>query len=172
MSAAAVSPLVEERVRFGRDIPAAVNALLQQAAANTDHFDVAEQALLQARELAPQQLEVFIALYKLYFYRGHTEKAEQVVLQALHTAAASGGFNPDWRELSHDSADWHCLDGPERVYLYSLKALCFIRLRQDDSAAAGELFAALRRLDPQDQVGAGVLVDLAAGLAEHDGEEP
>lgn len=166
MTGGAVHTLVEERVRFGRDIPAAVNALLQQAAANTDNFAVAEQALLQARELAPQQLEVFIALYKLYFYRGYTERAEQVVLQALHTAAASGGFDPDWRSLSVNSADWQSLDGPERVYLYSLKALCFIRLRQDEGDAAGELFAALRRLDPDDQVGACVLVDLAAGLAE------
>jgi hypothetical protein len=31
VNAAAVSPMVEERVRFGRDIPAAVN-VLQQAA--------------------------------------------------------------------------------------------------------------------------------------------
>lgn len=166
MNAGAVHPLVEERVRFGRNIPAGVNALLQQAAASTDNFAAAEQALLRARALAPQQLEVFIALYKLYFYRGFTDKAEQVVLQTLHTAARSAGFDPDWRMLFADSADWQVLDGPERVYLYSMKALCFIRLRQNDSAAAGELFATLRRLDPGDQVGAGVLADLAEGLVE------
>ena len=84
---AAVEALVEERVRFGRAIPAAVNALLQQAAARSQDFAASEQALLQARLLAPRQLEVFIALYKLYFYRGLTAKAEKVVLEALHSAA-------------------------------------------------------------------------------------
>ena len=167
MTSAAVHSLVEERVRFGRDIPADVNALLQRAAASTGDFGVAERALLDALALAPQQLEVFIALYKLYFYRGFTERAEQVVLQTLGSAAASGGFDADWRVLEAGAADWQSVDGPERVYLYSLKALCFIRLRQDDRAAAAEVFAALRRLDPLDQVGATVLADLAEGLADH-----
>lgn len=166
MTGGGVEPLVEERVRFGRAIPTAVNALLQQAAANTHDFAASEHALLQARALAPKQLEVFIALYKLYFYRGFTDKAEQVVVEALNSAAASGGFDPDWRSLAIDSADWQVCEGPARVYLYSLKALCFIRLRQNDSRGAAELFAALRRLDPDDQVGAGVLRDLADGLKE------
>jgi hypothetical protein len=162
----AVQPLLEERVSFGRAIPVAVNALLQQAAANAHDFDASERVLLQARALAPTQLEVFIALYKLYFYRGFTERAEQVVLEALHSAAHSGGFDADWRSLVAGSADWRASEGPARVYLYSLKALCFIRLRQRDSHGAAELFAALHRLDPDDQVGTGVLRDLADGLEE------
>jgi len=162
----AVEPLVEECVRFGRAIPAAVNALLQQAAANAGDFAASERALLRARALAPKQLEVFIALYKLYFYRGFTGKAEQVVLEALYSAADSGGFDPDWRSLAVDSADWQACEGPARVYLYTLKALCFIRLRQNDSYGAADLFATLRRLDPDDHVGAGVLRDLADGLEE------
>jgi len=166
VTAAVIEPLVEERVRFGRDIPVAVNALLQQAAASAGDFAASESALLQARAMAPQQLEVFIALYKLYFYRGFTDMAEQVVQEALHSAAQAGGFAPDWRSLGAGSADWLASEGPARVYLYSLKALCFIRLRQNDSHGAAQLFAALRRLDPDDQVGAGVLKDLADGLEE------
>lgn len=162
----AVQPLLEERVSFGRAIPVAVNALLQQAAANTHDFNVSERALLQARALAPEQLEVFIALYKLYFYRGFTDRAERVVLEALHSAARSGGFESDWRSLARGSADWGASEGPARIYLYSLKALCFIRLRQQNSEAAAELLAALNRIDPEDQVGAGVLRDLADGLEE------
>ena len=162
----APQPLVEERVRFGRDIPMAVNALLQRAAASTDDFAAAEQALLGAHALAPQQLEVFIARYKLYFYRGLTTEAEQVVLETLRSAASSGGFESDWNRLSPDSADWRAGEGPSRVYLYSLKALCFIRLRLHDSAGAAGLLGVLRRLDPDDQVGAGVLSELAHALED------
>ncbi len=163
---AAAQPLVQEHVSFGRNIPAEVNALLQQAAASTDDFDTAERALLDARTLAPEQLEVFVALYKLYFYRGFTAAAEAVVLEALRTAADSGGFNADWSNLSPSSTDWQAGEGPARVYLYSLKALCFIRLRQEDSLSAADVLAALRRLDPHDQVGASVLGELAGALED------
>ena len=163
---AAAQPLVEERVKFGRNVPAEVNALLQQAAANTDNFSAAERALLAARALAPAQLEVFIALYKLYFYRGFTSAAEAVVLETLQTAADSGGFDSDWRSLSPASADWQASEGPARVYLYSLKALCFIRLRQQNRDGAAGLLAALLCLDPDDQVGASVLRELAEALED------
>lgn len=166
MTPAAVEPLLEERVRFGRAIPASVNALLQEAALNAHDFAASERALLKAIAMAPGQLEVFVALYKLYFYRGFTRKAEQVVFEALHNAAGSCGFDADWRCLGTGSADWRVGDGPARVYLYSLKALCFIRLRQNDQRGAAELLATLRRLDPDDQVGAAVLRDLADGLEE------
>jgi hypothetical protein len=157
---------VGERVRFGRDIPPAVNALLQQAAASTHDFTASERALLAARELAPAQLEVLIALYKLYFYRGHIGQAEQVVIETLYRAAHKGGFDPDWRCLDRASTDWRDASGPGRAYLYSLKALSFIRLRCNDRPGAEELLAALRRLDPHDRVGAGVVGDLAAALED------
>ena len=166
MTTAGLQLLVEERVRFGRAIPDQVNVLLQRAAANAHDFACSESALLEARAVAPQQLEVFIALYKLYFYRGFTGEAERVVHEALQQAANRGGFDPDWRNLKVDSADWQASEGPARVYLYSLKALSFIRLRQNDGHGAAELLAALRRLDPEDQVGASVLGDLASALEE------
>jgi len=159
-------PLFEERVRFGRSLPPEVNALLQQAASHADDFPEAEQSLLTARRMAPEQLEVLVALYKLYFYRGLTEQAERIVTDALTGAASGGGFASDWRMLGPDSTDWRVSEGPARIYLYSLKALTFIRLRQGDPDGAAELLATLRRLDPDDQVGAGVLSDLAEGLAE------
>jgi hypothetical protein len=109
---------------------------------------------------------VLIALYKLYFYRGFTDAAEQVVLEALSTAADSGGFDPDWNSLSPAGADWEAGEGPARVYLYSLKALSFIRLRQQDGGGAAEILAALHRLDPDDQVGAGVISELAQALED------
>jgi hypothetical protein len=162
-----VQPLIEERVCFGRAIPVAVNVCLQEAAASSGDFIRAERALLNARAMAPLQLEVFVALYKLYFYNGRLDEAERVVRETLQVAAERGGFDPDWRILQSDSADWQCTEGPERIFLYSLKALGFIRLRRADTAAAREVLDVLRRLDPQDQVGADVVAALADAVAEH-----
>lgn len=160
-----VTTLIPERVIFGKDIPAPINALLQAAAGSTDNFARAETLLLQAQREAPDQLPVYTALYKLYFYNGHTDKAEDIVFQSLHQAAKQGGFHPDWSKVEAAAA-WAEPDSPGRAYLYSLKALAFIRLRQDNLMGASGILDHLRRLDPTDVIGADVVRALAVSLAE------
>lgn len=156
----------EDGVMFGPNIPAALDAVLQQAAQAYDDPARAEALLWQARSMNPAQLEVYIALYKFYFYKRRLEEAESVARDALLCAAEQGGFDGDWSALHADSADWRRPNGPERVYLYTLKALGFIRLRRMDFAGGEALLDKLAELDPDDQVGGSVLQELAAGLRE------
>lgn len=163
MSNSAVS-VMEERVLFARDIKPEVNACLQSAVACADDFERARQLLYEAREMDPDQLEVYIALYKFLFYRGRLDEAEQVAQDALQRAAIRGGFNGDWQQLTTESTDWSQEDGPARTYLYSLKALAFIRLRKGEHESGRALLARLQELDPQDQVGGSVIRQLAEAL--------
>lgn len=156
--------VMEERVLFARDITPEVNACLQSAVACADDFDRARELLYQARELDPDQLEVYIALYKFLFYRGHLDEAEQVAEEALQRAALRGGFHADWRQLTSTSSDWSQEDGPARTYLYSLKALAFISLRQGEHVQGCALLEKLQQLDPQDLVGGSVIRQLAEAL--------
>ncbi|MEJ2645705.1 MAG: hypothetical protein P8180_12380 [Gammaproteobacteria bacterium] len=156
----------DEGVMFGRNIPAPVDALLQQAARAYDDSARAEALLWQARRMNPAQLEVYVALYKFYFYKRRLEEAEAVARDALDTAAGQGGFDPDWKSLARGAADWQRPDGPERVYLYTLKALGFIRLRRMDFTGGEAILDKLAELDPDDQVGGSVLRELASGLRE------
>lgn len=160
-----ITTLLQERVIFGKDIPSPINALLQEAAGSTDNFVQAEKLLLQAQRQAPEQLPVYTALYKLYFYNGHTGKAEDIVFQSLHKAAKQGGFHYDWTTLEA-RAEWAEPDSPGRAYLYSLKALAFIRLRQNDCGSAQDILATLQRLDPEDVIGADVVRALAESMSE------
>jgi hypothetical protein len=155
----------EERVIFGKNIPAPVNALLQEAAGSTGNFTHAEKLLLQALRQATEQLPVYTALYKLYFYNGQTEQAEDIVFQSLTNAAKQGGFHYDWTQVQAP-ADWADPDSPGRAYLYSLKALAFIRLRQNDGKGASGILDTLRRLDPTDVIGADVVRALAVSLED------
>lgn len=155
---------MQERVKFGRAIPAEVNACLQQAVACADDFERAREWLYRARDMKPDQLEVYIALYKFCFYRGHLDEAEEIALQALQQSALRGGFDVDWQKLDVDSTDWTQMDGPARVYLYSLKALSFIRLRKGEQEQAIQQLDKLQELDVNDQVGASVIRDLACAL--------
>jgi tetratricopeptide (TPR) repeat protein len=154
----------EERVVFGRDISPEVNICLQEAVACADDFERARDLLYRARDMQPDQLEVYIALYKFCFYRGHLDEAEQVALDALQQAAKRGGFTPDWQQLNTTSTDWTQHEGAARVFLYSLKALAFIRLRKGMQDEARQLLAKLQQLDTQDLVGSSVIMDLAQAL--------
>ena len=155
---------LEERVVFAREISPEVNACLQQAVAYANDFEKARGYLYQARDLDPDQLEVYIALYKFCFYRGYLDEAEQVALDALETAARRGTFDWQWQNLDTKSTDWTEEEGPARTYLYSLKALGFIRLRLGNIDGAREVLDSLVKLDPDDRVGGSVIMSLAEAV--------
>lgn len=151
----------EDRIYFARDIKPEVNACLQQAVACAGDFERARALLHQAKDMDPEQLEVYTALYKFYFYRGYLDEAELVTVESLARAAQQGGFNRDFAQLTPACTDWKAQGGPVRAFLYSLKALAFIRLRKNDRAGSLAVLDKLQELDPEDQVGGSVIADLA-----------
>ncbi|MCG8017685.1 MAG: hypothetical protein JAY97_15840 [Candidatus Thiodiazotropha sp. 'RUGA'] len=158
--------MVGNEVHFGFDIEPGVNAELQRAASLISSREASAEALLQAQRSAPEQIEVLIARYKFHFYQGETEIAEKLVIKTLSLAAKQGNFNQDWQQLNPSSADWNDPRGPERFYLYSLKALAFIRLRQEKTDEAESILQTLSLIDPGDQVGANVIRDLLDAIVE------
>lgn len=163
---AAVS-LLDERVLFSPNIPTAVNQLLQ-AAVTASHANPtrAESLFLQAQLLDKQCLQTYFALYKFYFYQKRLAEAENVVLAGLAEAAQQGGFPCDHRQLAASPNTWDLYANETTLfYLYTLKALAFIKLRQGYDIDAHLVLANLKQLDPKDLSGASVIMDLAAGVA-------
>ncbi|MEJ2108143.1 MAG: hypothetical protein P8X48_12595 [Acidiferrobacteraceae bacterium] len=155
--------MAEAVARFGGPAPEEIDRRLRDAA--VADADRAEALLLEARDLDPACLPVYFALYKHYFYRSRLAEAEQITLTALEAAARQGGFAPDWRNLEVDTAPWSGASGPIRFFLFSLKALAFIRLRRGAPDEAAAILAKLGEIDPLDQVGATVIRDIAAGVS-------
>jgi len=158
----------EERVMFGVDIPDDINACLQRAVAAYDDPELAERLLWQAQQMNPNQLEVYVALYKFYFYKNWIDEALGAVFVALKKSAELGSFNADWNKLTPESTNWYSHETPQRLYLYALKALSFIRLRQSDVQGAENILNKLQELDPTDQVGGSVLQQLALAMSDDD----
>ncbi|ODB95029.1 hypothetical protein A3197_16785 [Candidatus Thiodiazotropha endoloripes] len=158
--------LIGNEVHFGFDIEPDANAELQRAASLISSREASSEALLHAEQIAPEQIEVLIARYKFHFYQGETGIAEKLVIKSLCLAAKQGNFNQDWRQLNSSSADWDNPRGPERFYLNGLKALAFIRLRQEKPDEADSILRKLSLIDPADQVGANVIRDLLDAIVE------
>jgi len=127
-----------------------------------------ERLIDDARHALPARLELDIAMYKLHAYSGRLESAEELILSTLERAAAAAGFAADAAALDPTEARWLPATGPTRIYLYSLKALGFVRLRREDLSGALSALEALDRLDPTDQVGGSVVRDMAERLLESD----
>ncbi len=157
----------EERVLFSPNMPPAVNELLQNAVAlSHTNKPEAEKLFQQAKHLDASCLQTYFALYKFYFYQGLLREAESEVLAALQEAARQGNFLSDYQRLVLQSdVDMYASD-VTLFYLYSLKALAFIKLRQEKEAEARVVLSIIQTLDPEDRVGASVIQSLADAIAE------
>lgn len=152
------------RVYFAGSLEGPVVDLLNQANEAWAETEKAEAFLIEAQRLAPQALPVYFSMYKFYFYKGQLQQAESTVRSALKTASALGGFNEEWSLQTHESASWAVHDSPAHFYLFSLKALAFIRLRRGDHESCHAILAKLKILDPQDTIGSGVIATIADSI--------
>ena len=159
---------IEERVLFSPDIPAEVNNLLQAAvAASPVDQHRAETLFLQAQALDSHCLQTYFALYKFYFFQKRLIDAERIVLAGLEESARQGGFPNDYQQLAGNLQRWNLYANEcSLFYLYTLKALAFIRLRLGLTLEAQLILSTLQQLDPKDLSGASVIMDLAAGVKE------
>ena len=147
-----------DAINFG-DLPAAIDALLQQGVVAYRHDrSRADDLFRQALAAAPKQLPIYFCLYKIHTCQGNLDEAQRAAESGLREAASQAGWPHDWRQWRPQAV---LPDGPGRFALYTLKALAFIHLRQDDSRQAREMLDALKQLDPVGAVGWPVVAALA-----------
>jgi hypothetical protein len=158
----------EERVLFSPQVPGTVNALLQQAvAASHSDYSRAEILFKRAKQTDPSCLQTYFALYKFYFHHKRLYDAEREIRAGLEEAARQGGFPSDFRRLARQPFKWNLYATEIGLhYLYTLKALAFVKLRQQQDTEAQVILTLLQDLDPEDRCGASVIRSLAEAVEE------
>jgi len=140
---------------------AGVKALITNAAENYAS-GTAELPLLKAYFLAPQSLNVLVALNRFYYYQHRLEDALTATLKALAVIRPKISFPEDWRELQIR----HINDTPAdcltqvRLYLFTLKAIGFLNMRLENLDLSQSIFEKLVELDSKDRIGAQGLLEL------------
>ncbi len=140
---------------------AAVTQLLQQA--SSDYADgTAELPLLQAYFLAPQSLNVLVALNRFYYHQHRLEEALAATEKALVLIAEPLNFPTQWQRLTPELLEQVA---PEqltrlRLYLFALKSLGFLNMRLLRLALSQRVFEKLVELDDKDRIGAAGLLEL------------
>ncbi len=147
-------------------VPLALQQLLRADLDVSQDWGRAEQLLLQARSALPESLEILVALYKLYAYSNRFDESLALIRAVLAAASSRAGFDADWRSLEPGSAAWYPAQGAVRHYLYALKAMGFVSLRRGDLKTASAVLEKLAGLDPFDQVGGSVVLEMAQRLQD------
>lgn len=150
---------------FGGEVPPATRALLHRAAAAAAEERAA--LLWTAQAMEPAALPIYYALYKHHAGRRELDLAERAARRGLAEAARLAGLPADWRAANAAAGAGFRAAGAARFWLFTLKALAFICLRDGRPDEAREYLAAIARVDADARVGDEVIAQLlAAGAAE------
>jgi tetratricopeptide (TPR) repeat protein len=145
---------------FDRPDAPEVERLIKQAA--EDYSSEAELPLLRAYFLAPESMNVLVALNRFYYYQHRLEDALSATGKALDVVRPAIGFPEDWRDLQPR----HIEEVPPdlltrvRLYLFALKAIGFLNMRLHRLDVSQSIFEKLVELDRMDRIGAKGLLEL------------
>lgn len=161
------APLAKEQM-----VRVETERLLREPINIAQDWQRAERLLQEVRSQLPDASEVKIALFKMYAYAYRCEESLDLIYQVLEQTALSQGFSPDWPTLSLRDIDYrNPVVGPTRQFLYSLKALGFVSMRNSDLTIAKKALAKLAELDPDDQVGGSVVHRILSGLLGEENDD-
>ncbi|MFI3135247.1 MAG: hypothetical protein QX197_00565 [Methylococcaceae bacterium] len=140
---------------------AGVAELLAMAA---EHYadGLAESSLLKAYFLAPQSLNVLVALNRFYYYQHRLDDALAATERALAVIRPMIDFPEDWQELqlTHITETPVALLTQVRLYLFTLKTIGFLHMRLERLNISQVIFEKLVSLDSQNRIGAQGLLEL------------
>lgn len=146
---------------FGGEVPPQVKHLVEEAR-NAATPERALALLWTAQVCAPDCPSLYYLLYKFHARHADFEQAELAALKGLEVAADQAHLPDDWRVVTPDMADFQS-PGPARFWVFTLKALAFIRLRRKDPDSARVYLDKVNELDPVGGTGAGVIEALLKG---------
>ena len=132
------------------------------AAAENYAAGTAELPLLKAFFLAPDSLNVLVALNRFYYYQHRLEDALSATSRALMVIRPMVSFPENWRDLKME----HLTQAPTelltqvRLYLFTLKAIGFLQMRLGNLDVSQSIFEKLVALDSKDRIGAQGLLEL------------
>jgi hypothetical protein len=145
---------------FGGEVPTPIRKLIDNAKASPP--DLASEQLWAIQMCAPECLPVYYLLYKLHATRREFARAERAALLGLAEAGHQSGLPGEVEralKCEPTQVDF-MLNGPARFWLFTLKALAFIRMRSGRLEQARQLIECIKRLDPQQSLGSDVVNSL------------
>ncbi len=152
---------------FDEPLSPVLENLLQQAA--EQYGPEAEDLLMEAFELAPENLSVLVGLYRYYYYQHRYHDAVYIAHRVMKVVGRQLEFPERWQDIamSHVINGTNQSFGLVRFYLFALKAAGYINLRLGQFGEGKSMITKVVALDTADRLGARLLLDI---LGAHNAE--
>lgn len=147
---------------FDDPIPGEAEHLIQEAA-NLYGDKEAENCLLKAYFIAPNNLTVLVAMYRYYYYQHMYDEAVEVAMRAMNVSGDKLCLPGKWQDLTlpHLGEAAVISMGLLRFYLMALKGAGYLNLRMNNLEAGIDMLQKVVELDPNDRLRAAFLLDIA-----------
>lgn len=144
---------------FDAVTPVQVTELIQQASENYSSGG-AESFLLNAYKMAPENLEVLVALYRFYYYQHRYQDAIETAFKAMKVVEPAIGFPSKWNEITFNDLANGVMESftMVRFYLLALKGAAYLNLRMGNMELGVRMLNKVIELDSSDRLGAKTLL--------------
>jgi len=144
---------------------------LLESASKSYADGAAEPLLLQAFQIAPNDLSVLVALYRFYFYQHRYPDALATAFQAMTAVAPLIGFPTQWPRIEQRHLEYGVLESFTlvRFYLFALKGAGLLQLRIGNHSEGVAMLRRVVALDANDRLGAAALLHAIGASAEETG---
>ncbi len=121
----------------------------------------AQAHLRRALAIAPEHIEVWVALYRFYFYSGELRQALPWAERCIERTARELGLPTAWQDVAAGGRDFSDFDAVKpRFFLFALKAWGYLQMRLGNVEQGRAAALKLLELDPHDRVGARLLIEV------------
>ena len=141
------------------EVDACLAAAAEQYAEGT-----AEQPLLAAQALAPDNLTVLVGLYRFYYYQHRYQDALAIAERVRAVVGPRLGLPADWQAIDQAALLAAAARGIGllRFYLLALKGAGYLSLRLARFAQGKAMLAKVVELDTDNRLGARLLMEVLA----------
>lgn len=157
-----------EGLYFDDPLSPAVNELLEAAGEGYSE-GTAEQSLLAAQALAPDNLTVMVGLYRFYYYQHRYQDALGIAQRVMEVIGPRLGLPEHWSAMLPQHLPQAAQQGMGllRFYLLALKGAGYLNLRLSRFEQGKTMLLKVVELDEDNRLGARLLLDV---LKDHSAE--
>ena len=147
---------------FDDSTPEEAEQLIEEAATLYGNKE-AENCLLKAYFIAPNNLSVLVAMYRYYYYQHKYDEAIEVAMRAMEVSGNKLCLPEKWQDLklAHLGEAAIISMGLLRFYLMALKGAGYLNLRLGNMQAGTDMLRKVVEVDPNDRLRAAFLLDIA-----------
>jgi tetratricopeptide (TPR) repeat protein len=148
-------------------VPENVKKLLILAADNWHNHEQSEKYMQQAIAASADHLDILVSAYRYFYYKNNYVLALQTTTQLLDKIKKAEKFPESWEQLKPILMNRR-EENQIRLYLNAYAATGLVLAKLGELEQAKEISIRVQEIDPTNNYGAGILLDILTRPAEED----